>query len=48
MEEDPQAAAEALQQLVDLGYIAPLSPNQEENVNRTIRDTKFFKIKIIN
>ncbi|MFA9480424.1 alkaline phosphatase family protein [Phycisphaerales bacterium AB-hyl4] len=37
---DPLAEAEALRQLVDLGYMEPLSDDAQANVDRTVRDMK--------
>lgn len=39
--EDPFEAQEAIKQLVALGYIDPPDENQEKNVARTVRESKF-------
>lgn len=44
-EEDEESARESLQQLIDLGYIAPLSTDNKQNVERVINDNKFFKAR---
>lgn len=44
-EEDPEVSKEALQQLIDLGYIAAPGPNEEQNIQQTIDQLDFFKAR---
>ena len=41
IQEDPESAQAALDQLVALGYIEPLGPDQEVNVSRTLKENQF-------
>ncbi|HMQ07663.1 MAG TPA: alkaline phosphatase family protein [Saprospiraceae bacterium] len=41
IQEDPESAQAALDQLVALGYIEPLGLDQEANVKRTLKETQF-------
>lgn len=44
---DPETALSALQQLVDLGYISPLSEDTEKRVRNTIRTNKINLVRAL-
>lgn len=40
--EDPWAAQEAMKQLVELGYIEPMEGDTQENVDKAVRESKYY------
>ena len=44
---DPEAAAESLQQLIDLGYISPPDENTQKQISNTILDNKTNLIRAL-
>jgi predicted AlkP superfamily phosphohydrolase/phosphomutase/tetratricopeptide (TPR) repeat protein len=46
MQEDPWAAQEAIRQLVELGYVEPLSGNDKENGERVAMETKYYLARV--